>query len=119
MFPVLSIYCKFVTQDGRPTTPSRPRTSPGRRPGSSRPGIMTRPKTAAPVRVTSAEPSERADGMRERPSSARDRPMTSMGMRSGDEGGMADVEPPVVTIETPAAVDPQSSTLDNAQDMQA
>ena len=105
---------KFYSQDGRPTTPNRPRTSPIKRPGSARPGNMSRPRTAVPSRVTAERP-----GSAQRPTSARERPVTSLGMRDDDEGGLADDAPPVVTIETVAEIDPQSKqaapTSQNAQ----
>ena len=76
---------------------------------------MSRPKTAAPLRV-SADQSERPGSGRDRPTSARDRPMTSMDMHD-DEPAIAN-DPVVVTIETVAEIDPQSTAPSNAQDVQ-
>lgn len=107
---MMELICNF--QDGRPTTPNngRPKTSPVRRPGSSRPGNMARPRTAAPTRANT-EQSELSLSVRERPSSARDRPMTSMGMHND-----ADADGPVVvTIETVATLDASSAAPQDTQ----
>ncbi|XP_067936315.1 glutamine-rich protein 2-like isoform X2 [Watersipora subatra] len=105
-FDVQSTLEPGPVQDGRPTTPSnsRPRTSPGKRPGSSRPGNMARPKTAVVPRVSIDQ--ERSSGLRERPSSARDRPASSIGMN--DQSAIND--PVTVTIETVADLEPPPTT---------
>lgn len=86
----------MVLQEGRPTTPTRPKTSPGKRPLSARPGQISRPKTASPHKGA-GEPVELQ--INERPQSAR--PPTSMEVVDDSLQPTNDMQPPIVTLQTP------------------